>query len=758
MLAAALAGSACGKKDPLVEVRAMQARGELYESLEPLRALIAERPDDPEVHFLYGGALNALGHVSQGEFSLAKAMEDPRFRVRAGVQLGLGALRTADYPRAIEMAGRVLESEPDHVAALIIRAEARARNHKELDLALADADRAIALEPDRLEAQKPRILALLALDRIPEAEAAIGDLGKHLEGSEETGELAGWHCATQAVFSEEKGIYEEDQSAEARAKDLWKDCLARFPADPDVVENAIEYYDRHEDSESAAAVLRAALAKEPTADEYRAVLAKRLRDAGKREEAEAVLREAADAEDPYRATLAGLELAEHYQALGDYAKSLEAAHQAIERMGPIGPPVPQILFEYADALLLAGELDRAEGVAKQMTVPAHRELVLARVAQERGDYRLAARHYDEAFRLWPDNGDARFAAGIAAEASGDFERAIEQYRDAIRIQADDVEARTRLARVHVAEGQPGLALEMLLGPALPPGSDADLLALRLRVRQGDLSGKDLKTLLAKRSAAAKPAEIARVFASVAHGLYERGDAAGALRLLREQKRVSLRDPDGAPALTALVTIARESGKPDAALAAVREAVAAHPDAAAAHELLGRTLEADGAPRDDVRAAYARAVELDAKQVDALLGLGRLSIERDASEALGWFDRAAAASSSDADGAESAVGAARALAAAGRQQDAEARLVAALPKHPLEPALAAQLVDLRVARGEFSDETLALARRAIRLDGSTEAWERISRVHAGRGDAEKAAEALARAHEPRKPDAANNSRS
>jgi tetratricopeptide (TPR) repeat protein len=741
-----VACSACHKHDKLAEARALQAEGDLYGSLEPLRELIAERPDDPEVHFLYGGALTALGHVSQGEFSLEKAMEDPKWRVRAGIQLAMGALQMTDYPRAIEMAGRVLESEPDQIGALLIRAEARARDHKDLELALADADRAAELDPDRLDTQKPRILALLALDRVPEAEKALADLGKRLDEKEGGQELAGWHCATEAVFNEEKGVYEQDERAAKHAEELWKGCLERFPADPDVVANAVEHYDDQGDRERAIEVLRGALAKEPTADEYRAKLAERLRAEGKPEEGEAVLREAAEAEDPYRAVIAGFELAEHFQALGDYARSLEAAERAMRGSSALGPPTPQILFEYADALLLADQVDRAEAVAQQMKVPAHRELVLARVAQERGDYKRAAHHYDEAFRLWPDNGDARFTAAVAAEANGDFTRAIEQYRYAIRIQSNDLEARTHLARLHLAEGKPGLALEMLAGPDLPPGSDADLLALRLRVQQGEISGKGLRATLDKRSAK-EPAEIARALASVAEGLYARRDAAGALRLLREQKRVSMRDPDGAPALRAFVTIARESGEARAAVPLVRDTVAAHPEAASAHELLGRALEAAGAPPDQVRSAYERALELDPKDAGALLGLGRLALARDANEALGLFDRATAAAGSDeVDAVEAVLGGARALVAANRSSDAEARLGSALPKHPLAGALAGELADLRAARGEFSDETLALARRALRFGGGGEAWGRLARIHTGRGDREKAAEALAHAHE------------
>ncbi|MGH7337920.1 MAG: hypothetical protein ACREI7_10095, partial [Myxococcota bacterium] len=175
---------ACEKPDRLAEALAIQESGDLYGSLEPLRALIAERPDDAEVLFLYGRTLSLLGHVSQGEFSLEKAMEDPQWRVPAGLQIAIGALRTANYPRVVAIASRVLESEPDNVTALLVRAEARARSHRDLELALADADRVTLLEPDRIEAHKPRILALLALDRIADAEHAIADLGSQLEERE----------------------------------------------------------------------------------------------------------------------------------------------------------------------------------------------------------------------------------------------------------------------------------------------------------------------------------------------------------------------------------------------------------------------------------------------------------------------------------------------------------------------------------------------------------------------------------------------
>ncbi len=739
MIGAAALATGCREADPLAEVRALQQRGDLIGSLEPLRGLIAERPDDPEVHFLYGSALTRAGHVSQGAWSLEKAMEDPRWRVAAGVQLADGALRSGNYPGAIAAAGRVLDGEPDQVAALLIRAEARARAREDLELALADVDRVLELEPDRIDAQKPRILALLALDRTADAEVAIDELGHQLEESEAGRELAGWHCAMKAVFSEEKAIYGDAPARSAPdPAALWADCLERFPGDADVALHAVAFYDARGERDRSLAILRTALEQNPSVAPYRSALAERLRTAGENEQAEALLREAASSEDPHTAVAAGLQLAEHHQALGAYAAGVEAADRAIERARSLGPVGPQLLFEQADALVLAGELDRALAVAEQMTLGAHRALVRARVAQERRELSAALRHYDEAFRLWPDNGAARFMAALAAEANGEFDRAIEQYRYAIRIAPNDLEARTRLARLHLAERQPEVALEVLQMHNARLDADGELLALRLWAQLGETQRVDAALA---RIDGAQPTQIASALASVADGLAARGDPRAAVRFLREQKRVRLGDPQAAAALRALVRVASQAGQHRDAAAAARAARAEHPEASTAHELVGLTLELGGAPSAEVHAAYARALELDAENGTALSGLARLALARDPGEALALFDRAAAADSGDADAKR---GAATALAALGRRAEAEQRLAEIVVRHPLDRSAAEQLAALQLERGAVSAKTVALARRAIRLGGGPQAWELLSRIHAARGDPEKAASAGERA--------------
>ncbi len=53
-----LALSGCDEVDPLEAIRQQQAAGDFEGSVEPMRELLATRPDDPEANFLYGRALS----------------------------------------------------------------------------------------------------------------------------------------------------------------------------------------------------------------------------------------------------------------------------------------------------------------------------------------------------------------------------------------------------------------------------------------------------------------------------------------------------------------------------------------------------------------------------------------------------------------------------------------------------------------------------------------------------------------------------
>jgi tetratricopeptide (TPR) repeat protein len=726
----ALAG--CNEVDPLEAIRRQQAAGDLKGSIESLRELLATRPDDPEANFLYGRALALTQQSNVAMWSLRKAMKDPEWLVPAGLQLAFAALSGRDFNEVVEISGRILEREPENVSALLMRANAYAHWKKDPELALADANRVLELDPATLEAFEPRILALLDLGRLEEASEELAEAGRLLvELKADKGVLA-WHCSTTAAFEQESGDLE-------RARETWIACLDAHPADLEVLSSAMSFYDAQGEPDRALEVVRAAFAAAPTSRTLRVALSKRLRLAGDAAEAEAVLREATRSESPELAAAAWMDLAELRQALGEQAAAADALERALELAQEVGSPSPDLLFSFADTLVLAGRLVRALEVAEDLPVPAHRQLIRARVAQERRDPVRALEEFDEALRLWPDNPWARYYAALAAEELGDFERALAEFRYAVRIAPGATDARTRGAALLLAGGNPKLALQMLLtgGGQAPLEIEGQLLSMRLSGLLGDMT--EVANSLA-RIEQSHPAWAGRALAEAGEGVARRAGPAVALGVLATAP-VDFNDPRYAAALRALVRFSHQAGETAATLAAVQTTLAAHPESGAFQEIRGLDLELSGAPIEAVRAAYARALELEPRNAWALAGLGRLALGDDPEAALVLFDRAAAADPSDPD---PKLQAARALVASGQPAEAEARLDGMLLEHPFEAAAAAERARLDLERGVATPRTLERARRAVRFGGGADELELLSSVHAERDEPEPAARAAERA--------------
>jgi tetratricopeptide (TPR) repeat protein len=712
-----LALSGCEAADPLQAIRQRQATGDYAGSIEPSRALLVERPQDPELNYLYGRALVLTGQASLATWPLRQAMEDPEWLEPAGLQLAHAALAGGDFNEAVEVTTRMLEHRPENEMALLFRAQAQAHWKKDPEAALADADRALEIGPELLEAYEPRILALLALERHAEAREALAEAGRRLAATDAPASSLAWHCSTTAIFADEGGEPE-------RARETWRECLEKYPSNPNVVANATQFYDARGEWERSLEVLRRALTEAPIQPGLRAALAERLRHAGEPAEGEALLRAATQVEDPRLAARAWSDLAQFRHAMREHAAAADALARAIERVREVEDPSPQLLFRYADALVVSGQLDRAQEVAKDISVPAQRRLIRARVAQERGDPAGALEEFDEALRLWPDNPWARYYAALAAEKLGDFDRALEEYRYAIRISVGATDARTRAARLLVAQNQPIRAYQLLFlmvgnDPLEPEG---ELLSMYLMARVAN--PEQLREALMAMAGRA-PARLPLALARGAEGTAEIAGPGAALNLLRGAPGVDYTDPRAAPALRALVRFAHAAGEPEVGRRAVDAALAARPEAAVFHEVRGIHLEhADAAP-DEVRAAYARAMALDAGNAGALAGLGRLALGRDPAAALPFFDRAAAVDPADP---SPKLAAARALRASGEPEEAARRLDALLEEHPFEAEAAAELVSLDLERGVATARTLERARRAARFGGGVEAYEQLSQVH------------------------------
>jgi tetratricopeptide (TPR) repeat protein len=690
-------------------------QGDYQASLEPARRLIATHPNSPELDYRYAMALVQTGNPSLAIWALRRAIDEPGWLKKAGLPLVELLLTAGAYGEAVEICDRILLAEPDDVTTLIARSNARMLSRRDYEGSLADADRALELDPENHAALTPRTVALLALDRIEEASVAI----EQLEGLYRDDSL-GLHgnaglCVARATFAKEKG---DAKAAEER----FEKCLSEFPKEPVIISAAIGFYDSVERPERANEILTKALEQSPGSYDVRATLALRLVGQGKEAEAEALLRKGTELPTAFEA-------AESWSGLGAFLIDRGRAEEAVaafEKARSLDASAsPQLTLAYADALVIAARYDDALAVAANMNLPAHQAMIRARVALARGDAAEASRLFDTGMRLWPNNAVARYYAGVAAEQTGEFQRAIEHYRYAMRISPTETDAYLRLARLHVAAGRIEDALEAL--EFSPGGRPEEVAAALLHTRLLAQQGRPGRAPGYVRAVLGRPEHRGATVAAMGEGIREHKGARAALDAMRAAK-LDLADAKNVTALAAIVEDLAATGKARDAVTLAAASVRAHPDVAAFQAVHGRALVLSKAPLTASRAAFERALELDAKEPRALLGLARLEVAAGASDAaLALFDRASAA---DPESTTAARESAAALIALGRTGDAEAKLDGLLRDQPWDGEAARMLAELRFQRGANDERTGELARRAVAFGGGAEAKALLERVAPG----------------------------
>lgn len=714
-------GLACPASDPLEDVRALQASGQLEESLEPLRDLLVASPDSAELHYRYGLALTRSGSPGMAVWSLRRAQENPEWAGPASLELARAAIMSMNWTNAIEATGQMLEREPDNVEALEMRAEAFMGQMTEPERALVDLDRAIVIDPDRVSLRSARVRALIMSGQIDDAASALEELESlDLSAKKVDGHILGAICVLRGVFERERGDFEKAEKVITR-------CLEDHPADGTVVDAAIEFYDGQKQLDESTRIVREALERVPTSLRYRILLASRLRSGGDPEAAEQILREGLRLDSPAMVESLWVALTNHFIELNDDAAAADAYQRAIESSREVSEVG---WFTYADLLAAADRDEQALEAAGHIRTEHYRKLIEARVHLNRGEPKDALAILDEVMPLWPNNAGARYFAARASEQLGDLDRAVEEYRQSIRSDAASTDAGLRLAQLlfamgdvrgawvacnHFVEAQPGekAGHVLMMRLALPLGPEAVLSQLQRSSRTRFW-----------------PDVIAIHLDAVA-------DRVGPKRAVERfsEFRLDLVQPSNAATLRSMIRHWIASGDPAAARAAVAGALNAHPEEARFHSVAGLEQEILAGSPSAGRSEYAKAIDLDPREAWALEAMGRISAEAgDVSTAVEFLDRAGLASAGDPN---PGLQAARLLA--GRQESAEeseARWRSLADEFPWEFEPLHQLAQLALARSD-RERALVYAKHAVRLGGRSEAWRLLAEVHERRGEAELA---------------------
>jgi len=727
LLGAALA-CAASVEERRESARALHAEGRYEESLVTLAALLDQDPGDPELNHLYGVALLQTAKVGMAVWPLRRAAESPEYAVEDGLLLVRALLRgTLPDENAVTAVNRVLELEPGHLGALALRAGAqlRLKRHSEV---LADAERILAEEPAHIQALLWRVKALAELERFDEAEAALAQSRERIAGRPQVENLGPRLCGVGAELAQAR----QDRDEATRR---WEACLDAFPGRPELVAEALRFFDEQGEGDRAEALLRASIAAAPATLSFRTQLARRLDADGDTEQAASVLREAAEQGLP-RAWHA---LAELHRAHSDYAAAMRAMEEVLKR-APAVPPL--FLAQYGDDLVNLGEFAAADVVIDRLTDPRLAELLAGRSLLSQGDPTAALERLESGLRLWPGNPTGRWLAARAAEQLGDFDRAIAEYRNSVRANPGHTDAALRLAQIYDAEGSDGDALLMLGHRMRAKPDDAQAYVHTIRIASRARRSVVVSDALAKLAALPGQAPTALLEAAAVEARRV-GPRAAVHRI--ERSAFDLRSPDHAPLLRALVEHLAVAGRGTEATRYTRAAIDAYPESAALHEVHARALEVAASPAPEIRGSLERSLAIEAERPTALLALARrAALDGRTAEALALYD---GLKDNDEHGIDAAWAAIELLEeSSGQRSEIVPRLEALLEREPIHAAGANRLARRLLEGGEELARAEALAARALRFGADAPALDTLGRVALAQGDSDRALRTLRRSLE------------
>lgn len=722
------AGCAGSVEDRLAEVRALQDAGQFNESVEPLRELLAKNPDQAEANYLLGVALVQTGQLSLAVWPLEKAANDPTQETSAGLLLASTFLGLQSHEDAVRIATRVLEKDPDRVAALKVRAQALLGANRRED-AIQDTARLRELAPDDYQSLLMHATILAELGRLDEADKAHEELEANAAKSGDPGTLARG-CLARAAF------YEDNLKDDARAEAHYKVCLDKAPTDALVLRLVTQFYDERQRSPESTAIWERALKEAPENLQVRAAVASRYEATGKPDQALALHKEGVEL---LGSAQAWYQLADFERRAQHPDKALEAVEQAIS-----ASPTPgeNLLFFKADLLVDLNRLDEAETLANSFKEPSFRDLLRGRVLLARGDAKGALATFESGLKRWPNNAGGRYLAGLAAHQIGDYARAESEFRESLRVDPAATDAGYALATIYMAQGRHKEAAEQARSfVSSRGGSRPDGYQLYVRAATALKNYDGARRTIDALEEAGFPAEASR--ARVAVDLAEHG-AEAALRNAKTNG-VDLADPASEGLLRAVVEGLLTAGKGEQAQSLVAGLVAERGDAASLHELNGAVLARLG--RDaEAKASFDRALEIDPGYARAKSGHAALAARSgDSAKAIALFDEAAKANPSDT---SAAYAAAQLVLGSGDAAGARQRLEDIIRRDPGHAGARNDLAWLLAQSGQEMDRALALAEQAYRIDASPEIADTLGYVHMQRGQLDRAVELFQQAADAR----------
>ncbi len=382
------------------------------------------------------------------------------------------------------------------------------------------------------------------------------------------------------------------------------------------------FYQSHNRLPQAEQQFRHAIEIDPKDATPRAAFVRLLMQEGKREDAEAYLKQTKkDIPDK----------PEGYSMLGDFYfanNDLDKALGEYKSLYSDHPKEGKIKKNYIQILILKNQFDEASKLTNEILKSTPHDvdaLVFKGELQMRqNDAAGALDTLQSALKNDPDNAVAHYHLGLAYAQQHDGHRAEAEWREAVRIKPDMTEAQRLIATVEISRGEVDAVLQTAnqIVQAQPYAPDGYLI-------------RSLAELAKQRYAdAQKDADEANQRAPLAPGPYfQLGNIQLAQKHFADAEkfyRQSLeKDPSSSEALGGLMNTFVAQKQYDKAIDAVNVQIAKSPNNSNFYDLLGTALFQGRKDYTGAETALRKAVDLDKNNVDALEKLGRVQIEQGA---------------------------------------------------------------------------------------------------------------------------------
>ena len=380
------------------------------------------------------------------------------------------------------------------------------------------------------------------------------------------------------------------------------------------------FYQSHSRLSEAEQQFRHAIEIQPKDSAPRAALVRLLMQQGRRQDAEAFLKQTKKdlADNP-----------EGYRMLGDFYFAIGDLDNAYAEYGSVYKGHPKDLLtkkNYIQILILKNQLDEAtklnSGILKSTPHDVDALVYKGQIQMHQNDAAGAVQSFQAALKSDPNSAVAHYQLGLAFAQQHDLKHAEGEWREAVRIKPDLTDAQRRIAALEISRGE----VEAVM-------STADQIVQSQPYSPDGYLIRSLAQLARQRYAAAeKDAEDAKIRAPQSFAPYfQLGNVQLAQKHFGEAEKLYQqaleKDPSSSEALSGLMNTYVAQKQYDKAIAAANAQIAKSPNTSDFYDLLATALFDGKKDYAGAETALRKAIALDKNNIDALQKLGKVQAQQ-----------------------------------------------------------------------------------------------------------------------------------